>query len=104
MKKNETNLKTKHLLEDSDGYFACFSNVGTNRKNNEDIAYSTYGSPIESTTFKFAKCLQKRFGIIKDVTDHDYITNSYHINVREHIDPFEKLKIESEYQKLSPGG
>ena len=73
-------------------------------KNNEDIAYSVYGSPIESTTYKFAKCLQKRFGIIKDVTDHDYITNSYHINVREHIDPFEKLKIESEYQKLSPGG
>ncbi len=73
-------------------------------KKNEDIAYSVYGSPIESTTYKFAKCLQKRFGTIKDVTDHDYITNSYHINVREHIDPFEKLRIESEYQKLSPGG
>ena len=59
---------------------------------------------IESTTYKFAKCLQKRFGIIEGVTDHNYITNSYHVNVREEIDAFSKLTIESEFQKLSPGG
>lgn len=73
-------------------------------KKAEDIDYSVYGTPIESTTYKFAKCLKNRFGIIKDITDHDYITNSYHINVREEIDPFEKLTIEGEYQELSPGG
>lgn len=73
-------------------------------KSEEDIDYSVYGSPIEATTYKFAKCLKSRFGIIDGITDHDYITNSYHINVREKIDPFEKLKIESEFQKLSPGG
>lgn len=73
-------------------------------KNDENIAYSPYGSPIESTTFKFAKCLKRRFGIIEGITDKNYVTNSYHINVREKIDPFEKLKIESEYQKLSQGG
>lgn len=73
-------------------------------KEAEDIAYSVYGSPIEKTTEKFAKCLQKRFGIIEGVTDHDYVTNSYHINVREKIDAFEKLSIEAQYQKLSPGG
>lgn len=73
-------------------------------KKAEDIDYSVYGTPIESTTYKFAKCLKNRFGVIKDITDHDYITNSYHINVREEIDPFEKLTIESEYQELSPGG
>lgn len=73
-------------------------------KKAENIDYSVYGTPIEYTTYKFAKCLKNRFGIIKDVTDHDYITNSYHINVREDIDPFEKLAIESEYQELSPGG
>ena len=66
--------------------------------------YSLYGTPLESTTYKFAKCLQKRFGIIKDVTDHEYITNSYHVNVREKIDAFSKLAFESEFQKLSPGG
>lgn len=70
----------------------------------ENLSYSVYSSPIETTTYKFAKCLKKRFGIIEGITDKDYITNSYHINVREEIDPFEKLKIESEYQKLSPGG
>ena len=70
----------------------------------ENIDYSLYGTPLESTTYKFAKCLQKRFGIIPDVTDHEYITNSYHVNVREHIDAFTKLKFESEFQKLSPGG
>lgn len=73
-------------------------------KEAEDIAYSVYGSPIEKTTEKFAKCLQKRFGVIEGVTDHDYVTNSYHINVREKIDAFEKLSIEAQYQKLSPGG
>lgn len=70
----------------------------------EQIDYSLYGTPIESTTYKFARCLKNKFGEIKDVTDHDYITNSYHINVREEIDPFEKLTVEAEYQKLSPGG
>ena len=73
-------------------------------KAEEDIDYSLYGSPIESTTYKFARCLKERFGIIKDITDHDYITNSYHVNVREHIDPFTKLSLESKFQKLSPGG
>lgn len=73
-------------------------------KKEENIGYSVYGSPIESTTYKFAKCLKNRFGIIKDITDHNYITNSYHVNVREDIDPFEKLKIESKFQRLSPGG
>lgn len=73
-------------------------------KADEDIAYSVYGSPIESTTYKFAKCLKKRFGEIPDITDKNYITNSYHVNVREHINPFDKLEIESEYQRLSPGG
>jgi ribonucleoside-triphosphate reductase len=73
-------------------------------KTAENIDYSLYGTPLESTTYKFAKCLQKRFGIIKDVTDHEYITNSYHVNVREKIDAFSKLAFESEFQKLSPGG
>ena len=73
-------------------------------KEEENIDYSVYGTPIESTTYKFAKALQKRFGVIKDITDHDYITNSYHVNVREKIDAFTKLKFESEFQKLSPGG
>lgn len=73
-------------------------------KKAENIDYSVYGSPIESTTYKFAKCLKKRFGIVKGITDHDYVTNSYHINVREAIDPFKKLDIESRFQRLSPGG
>lgn len=73
-------------------------------KATEKIDYSLYGAPIESTTYKFAKCLRKRFGVIDGMTDKDYITNSYHINVREHIDPFDKLAVESKYQKLSPGG
>lgn len=73
-------------------------------KKEENIAYSPYGSPIESTTYKFAKCLRERFGVIEDITDHDYITNSYHISVREPIDAFTKLKKEAEFQKLSPGG
>ena len=70
----------------------------------ENIDYSLYGTPLESTTYKFAKCLQKRFGVIKGVTDKNYITNSYHIHVTEKIDAFEKLRIESKFQRLSPGG
>ncbi len=70
----------------------------------ENISYSVYGTPMESTTYKFAKCLQKRFGIIPGVTDKNYITNSYHVHVTEHIDAFSKLKFEAEFQKLSPGG
>lgn len=73
-------------------------------KQAENIDYSLYGTPLESTTYKFAKALQKRFGIIKDITDHGYVTNSYHVNVREKIDAFTKLKFESEFQRLSPGG
>ena len=70
----------------------------------EDIHYSLYGTPLESTTYKFAKCLQKRFGVIKGVTDRNYITNSYHVHVTEPIDAFKKLEIEAKFQKLSPGG
>ena len=70
----------------------------------ENIDYSLYGTPLESTTYKFAKCLQKRFGVIKGVTDKNYITNSYHIHVTEKIDAFEKLRIEAKFQRLSPGG
>ena len=73
-------------------------------KAEENIDYSLYGTPLESTTYKFAKCLQKRFGIIKGVTDKNYITNSYHIHVTEEINAFDKLKLESEFQALSPGG
>ena len=70
----------------------------------ENISYSVYGTPMESTTYKFAKCLQRRYGIIPGVTDKNYITNSYHVHVTEQIDAFSKLKFESEFQKLSPGG
>ena len=73
-------------------------------KKEEDIDYSVYGSPIETTTYKFAKCLKERFGLIKGITDRGYITNSYHVPVFEEIDAFSKLKLESEFQKLSPGG
>lgn len=73
-------------------------------KNKDNIGWGVYGTPIESTTYKFAKCLKDRFGIIEGITDHDYITNSYHINVREKINPFQKLLIESKYQALSSGG
>lgn len=69
-----------------------------------DLGFSLYGSPIESTTYKFAKCLQRRFGIIEGITDKNYITNSYHVNVREPIDAFAKLKLESQFQALSLGG
>ncbi len=73
-------------------------------KEAEHISYSVYGTPMESTTYKFAKCLQKRFGIIEGVTDKNYITNSYHVHVSEEIDAFKKLKFEADFQKLSPGG
>ena len=73
-------------------------------KQKENIDFSLYGTPLESTTYKFAKCLQKRFGVIKGVTDRNYITNSYHVHVTEKIDAFTKLKFESEFQQLSPGG
>ena len=73
-------------------------------KEKENIDFSVYGTPLESTTYKFAKCLQKRFGIIKGVTDKNYITNSYHVHVTEQINAFDKLKFESQFQKLSPGG
>ena len=71
------------------------------RQDETNIGFSIYGSPIESTTYKFAKCLQKRFGIIEGVTDRSYITNSYHVNVSEEIDAFSKLKFESQFQALS---
>ena len=73
-------------------------------KEDEDLDYSVYGTPIESTTYKFAKCLKKRFGTVKGITDRGYITNSYHVPVFEEIDAFSKLKLESEFQRLSPGG
>lgn len=73
-------------------------------KAEENIDYSVYGTPIESTTAKFADCLKERFGVIPGITDHGYITNSYHVNVREKIDPFTKLDFEAEFQRLSPGG
>lgn len=73
-------------------------------KEAENISYSVYGTPMESTTYKFAKCLQKRFGIIPGVTDKNYITNSYHVHVTEEINAFDKLKFEADFQKLSPGG
>ena len=73
-------------------------------KNAENIDYSLYGTPLESTTYKFAKCLQKRFGIVPGITDRNYITNSYHVHVSEQIDAFTKLKFESDFQRLSPGG
>ena len=73
-------------------------------KAEEDIDYSVYGSPIESTTYKFAKCLKKRFGTVKGITDRNYVTNSYHVPVFEEIDAFSKLQLESEFQRLSPGG
>ena len=70
----------------------------------ENISYSVYGTPMESTTYKFARCLQERFGMIPGVTDKNYITNSYHVHVSEKIDAFKKLEFEAEFQKLSPGG
>ena len=76
----------------------------TEWKKAENMDYSLYGTPLESTTYKFAKCLQKRFGIVPGITDKNYITNSYHVHVSEHIDAFTKLKFESDFQKLSPGG
>ncbi len=73
-------------------------------KKASDIDFSIYGTPLESTTYRFAKCLQERFGIVKGVTDKNYITNSYHVHVTEPIDAFDKLALEAKFQKLSPGG
>ena len=73
-------------------------------KKAENMDYSLYGTPLESTTYKFAKCLQKRFGIVEGITDKNYITNSYHVHVSEPIDAFTKLKFEADFQRLSPGG
>ena len=87
-------LRVMHALSD-----ACLK-----WKKAEHIDYSLYGTPLESTTYKFAKCLKKRFGVIKGVTDKNYITNSYHVNVTEKIDAFSKLTFESQFQELSPGG
>lgn len=82
----------------------CMNDKCKKWKEEEDIDYSVYGTPIESTTYKFAKCLKDRFGVVKGITDRNYITNSYHVPVFEEIDAFTKLKLESEFQKLSPGG
>lgn len=90
----ELGLKIMQVLND-----ACVK-----WKAEENIDYSIYGTPIESTTYKFAKCLQKKFGIIPGVTDKDYITNSYHIHVTEPVDAFTKLALEADFQELSPGG
>ena len=87
-------LEIMHMLNDS-----C-----KKWKNAEHIDYSVYGTPLESTTYKFAKCLKRRFGSIPGVTDKNYITNSYHVNVTEKIDAFTKLTFESQFQELSPGG
>lgn len=82
----------------------ALNNACTRWKEKENVDFSLYGTPLESTTYRFAKCLQRRFGIIPEVTDHGYITNSYHVNVREEIDAFTKLRFEAEFQRLSPGG
>lgn len=82
----------------------ALNNACSKWKTDENIDYSVYGTPLESTTYKFAKCLQRRFGVIENVTDHNYITNSYHINVRQNINAFDKLTKEAEFQALSPGG
>lgn len=101
---------TGHSHTDTEGYdFAIqvmqFLNDKTQQwKADEDIDYSLYGSPIETTTYKFAQCLKKRFGIVEGITDRDYVTNSYHVPVFEEINPFDKLGFESQFQKLSPGG
>lgn len=82
----------------------ALNNACNKWKTDENIDYSVYGTPLESSTYKFAKCLQRRFGVIENVTDHNYITNSYHINVRQNINAFDKLTKEAEFQALSPGG
>ena len=101
---------TKHKLTEKEGHdfgiqiMKKLNEYTAKWKTAENIDYSLYGTPMESTTYKFAKCLQDRFGIIKGVTDKNYITNSYHVKVTEPIDAFDKLKLESEFQELSPGG
>lgn len=99
---------TSHTSEEGEQFgleiMQLINDKCTKWKKEENIDYSVYGTPLESTTYKFAKALQTRFGFIKGVTDHNYITNSYHVNVREHIDAFSKLTKEAVFQKLSPGG
>lgn len=101
-------INTSHTTEDGmelgKAIMQRLNDICNRWKDRENIGYSLYGTPLESTTYKFAKCLQQRFGKIEGITDHSYITNSYHVNVRENIDAFTKLKLESEYQALSPGG
>lgn len=101
-------LGKSHTTEEGEKFALDIMNFMKNKcelwKKETTIAFGLYGTPLESTTYKFAKCLKQRFGIIPEVTDHDYITNSYHVNVREEIDPFEKLKFESKFQSISSGG
>lgn len=101
-------LGKSHTTEEGEKFALDIMNFMKNKcelwKKETTIAFGLYGTPLESTTYKFAKCLKKRFGVIPEVTDHDYITNSYHVNVREKIDPFEKLKFESKFQSISSGG
>ena len=94
---------TKHV-ELAEKIMQTLNDACAKWKAEENMDYSVYGSPIESTTYKFAKCLKARFGEIPGITDETYITNSYHVNVKEEINPFKKLKLEAEFQKLSPGG
>lgn len=101
-------LGKSHTTEEGEKFALDIMNFMKNKcelwKKETTIAFGLYGTPLESTTYKFAKCLKQRFGVIPEVTDHDYITNSYHVNVREEIDPFEKLKFESKFQSISSGG
>ena len=101
-------LGKSHTTEEGEKFALDIMNFMKNKcelwKKETTIAFGLYGTPLESTTYKFAKCLKQRFGVIPEVTDHDYITNSYHVNVREKIDPFEKLKFESKFQSISSGG
>ena len=101
-------LGKSHTTEEGEKFALDIMNFMKNKcelwKKETTIAFGLYGTPLESTTYKFTKCLKQRFGVIPEVTDHDYITNSYHVNVREEIDPFEKLKFESKFQSISSGG
>lgn len=101
-------LGKSHTTKEGEKFALDIMNFMKNKcelwKKETTIAFGLYGTPLESTTYKFAKCLKQRFGVIPEVTDHDYITNSYHVNVREKIDPFEKLKFESKFQSISSGG
>ena len=101
-------LGESHTTEKGEKFALDIMNFMKNKcefwKKETTIAFGLYGTPLESTTYKFARCLKNRFGIIPEVTDHDYITNSYHVNVRERINPFKKLKFESQFQSISSGG